>query len=308
MANGVLSATALTFNTSGFTPQVVLASTVDGLQVSGPDVGGSTRIKIRNVAEPFDDSDAATRYYVNQSRFSVSWHEPVRAGSDVDVLLTAPGTVGGVVVVDGDRVLLYGQTNSDDNGLYLTTNGVLGRAADMPSGAPLTAGAAVLVTDGTAQNLGFVLDSSTGVVGSAPVTWVQFTGLGTVTAGRNLTKTGNTIDLDQVIAVTGSVTGESFVATSDLRKKHDLRAVAGAEEAIRTLQPTVFKWRSDSTGRDVVGLVAQDVAKVLPSAVHEDADGFLSVDYNQVFCLLMADHKRLSDEVDELRASKRARS
>lgn len=54
-----------------------------------------------------------------------------------------------------------------------------------------------------------------------------------------------------------------------------------------------------------VGLIAQEVEKVLPEAVTDDADGFKSLDYNAVVAVLVGEVNKLKAEVKALKANLR---
>ena len=51
-----------------------------------------------------------------------------------------------------------------------------------------------------------------------------------------------------------------------------------------------------------VGLIAQEVEKVLPEAVRNDSDGFKSLDYNAVVAALVGEVNKLKEEVKALKA------
>jgi hypothetical protein len=52
-------------------------------------------------------------------------------------------------------------------------------------------------------------------------------------------------------------------------------------------------------------VVAQELEKVLPHLVHEDADGMKSVSYNGLVAYLIEEVKALKSEVEELKRSGR---
>ncbi len=112
-------------------------------------------------------------------------------------------TVDGIATVLGDRILVKNQVAGLQNGPYdVTVEGTAGVAAVLTR-SPLSDEAAevpseaVFVQEGTANG-----DSGYTQTANAPVTmgttvlvYVQFTGLGMVTAGDGMTKTGNTLDV-----------------------------------------------------------------------------------------------------------------
>jgi hypothetical protein len=74
------------------------------------------------------------------------------------------------------------------------------------------------------------------------------------------------------------------------------------------MQPVYFDWKSDEypemnfgTSRSF-GLIAQDVEKVLPEMVTEDARGFKAVKYSQLPLLLLEAVRELKAENDSLRS------
>jgi len=91
-----------------------------------------------------------------------------------------------------------------------------------------------------------------------------------------------------------SVTAVSFFETSDIRLK-DIISTTMSLDGISTI---TYKWKD---GRDLfphVGYSAQEVEKVLPSAVKEDQDGFKTVKYNEVQAYKIA---MLEKEIAELK-------
>ena len=50
-----------------------------------------------------------------------------------------------------------------------------------------------------------------------------------------------------------------------------------------------------------VGVIAQDVQKVLPEAVKQDDYGYLSVDYAALTAVLLGEIKRLKQEMKEIK-------
>jgi hypothetical protein len=103
----------------------------------------------------------------------------------------------------------------------------------------------------------------------------------------------------------GSVTAVSHISTSDMRKKTDIHEVKDASDKIDKIKPVYFKWVDQSVDSfQHCGVLAQDVRKVDKECVREDEKGFLSVDYQHLFMLLLADHQALKLRVAELEKEK----
>jgi len=188
---------------------------------------------IANLAEPVNDADAATKYYVDNAVTGLSYKDAVNLHADSNVALT--GSTSTLVIDshaaldqadDGTyRLLLTGQTDSSENGIYVyTDNGTsytLVRADDADTYQELD-GSSVFVQEGTVYaNTGWVqtnhyLTSFTGQ------TWVQFSGAGAYTAGSGLTQSGTifnvgagngiTVTADEVSLAT-SVAGDGLTYT-----------------------------------------------------------------------------------------------
>jgi hypothetical protein len=107
--------------------------------------------RITNVGAPAVSSDAVTKQYVDNVATGLVWKMAVRVGATSNVSLTSPGTIDGVTLANGNRVLLMGQTNAAQNGIYVFSGGALTRAADADQDAEMPSGTAVTVTEGTAN-------------------------------------------------------------------------------------------------------------------------------------------------------------
>jgi hypothetical protein len=92
--------------------------------------------------------------------------------------------------------------------------------------------------------------------------------------------------------LTGTLTSTGFFESSDKRLKTQLEANY-APQNIGDIQAYLYI----KDGKEEVGYYAQEVSKVIPSAVVEGKDGFLSVAYNQV---LVAKIQYLENKLNQL--------
>lgn len=152
-------------------------------------------------ATPSNASDVAIKSYVDGIvGGGVYWKEPARAASTGNINLSNPGTdsFDGITLVSGDRLLVKDQSTASQNGVYdfNGSSSALTRSDDANSADELN-GLAIFIKEGSiAADQGFVQTAEISTLGSDSVTFVQFTGLGQITAGNGLSKSGNTLNVE----------------------------------------------------------------------------------------------------------------
>lgn len=171
--------------TSGFTTEDLL--TIDTFE--GP--SGASRAVKTNSSGKIDNS------LINFSAFDRVFD--VRAASNIDLTLSAPGaTIGGVTMVSGDRFLAYGQTTTADNGIYIW-NGAAAAAtrwADYDSADEISAGDLVVVTEGTFAERVYILATNSPItVGTTALTYSPL-GTQLIDAGTGLSYNGTTLNVN----------------------------------------------------------------------------------------------------------------
>lgn len=189
--------------------------------------------KITNLATPVSSTDAATKGYVDAAVVGIDWKPSVRAATTANITLSGTQTVDGVSVIAGDRVLVKNQNTGADNGIYVAAAGAWSRSSDADTSAEVTAGMAVFVEEGTSNaDSGWVLVTDNPItLGTTALTFTQFTGLGQVTAGDGLTKTGNTLNVGAGTGIT--VAADSVaVDTSVVARKYSTTVGDNASVAI----------------------------------------------------------------------------
>jgi hypothetical protein len=180
--------------------------------------------KITGLGTPTDATDAATKAYVDSAAQGIDWKASVRAATDGnrELLEMENGeVVDGVTLATGDRVLVKNQTDATANGIYVVqASGAPVRSSDADSGAEVTANFAVFVEEGTLNaDSGWTLtNNGTVTVGTTALVFTQFTGLGQITAGTGLDKTGNTLDIDSTVTTndgTQTLTNKSISGSAN---------------------------------------------------------------------------------------------
>ena len=99
--------------------------------------------------------------------------------------------------------------------------------------------------------------------------------------------------------------------SSDVALKEDIVNISNPLESLKKLNGVLFNWKDSwikkQGGEDGyfvrkkdVGVIAQEVEKVLPEAVAQRKDGVKAVKYDRLTCLLIEAVKTLSDKVEKL--------
>jgi hypothetical protein len=178
--------------------------------------------KITGLGTPTDAADAATKAYVDSAAQGIDWKPSVRAATTGNRNLSElenGEVIDGVTLATGDRILVKNQATGSENGIYVVAaSGAPTRSTDADTAAEITSNFAVFVEEGTLNaDQGYVLTNNGPItVGTTELVFTQFTGLGQVTAGTGLSKTGNTIEIDDTVTATKTYVDETFVTLEDL--------------------------------------------------------------------------------------------
>jgi hypothetical protein len=86
-------------------------------------------------------------------------------------------------------------------------------------------------------------------------------------------------------------------SSSDARLKTDVRKIEGALDKVLAIGGYTYRRTGDPLGPRSVGVLAQEVAAVLPELVGTDSDGTMHVAYANVVALLIEAIKELSSKI-----------
>lgn len=118
-------------------------------------------------------------------------------------------------------------------------------------------------------------------------------------AGNGLILFRNQADSATLVSIDGNgnvvATGD-VTSSSDERLKQNIETLTNALATVKALRGVSFI----KGGKPSLGLIAQEVQKIVPFLVHEDSDGYLSVAYANLVGLLIEAVKELSDRVEKI--------
>lgn len=141
--------------------------------------------KLTSLADGTLSSDAVNKGQLDAAVVGLSWKTPVRVATTAAQVLATDfengDTIDGIVLATNDRILIKDQAAGAENGIYtVNATGAPTRATDMDGGTEAD-GAAVFVTEGTANaDQGFTQTTDNVTIGTTAMVWVQFTGAGSV--------------------------------------------------------------------------------------------------------------------------------
>jgi hypothetical protein len=96
-----------------------------------------------------------------------------------------------------------------------------------------------------------------------------------------------------------TVTATDFNTTSDVSLKQNIETITSPLAIVAQLRGVSFDWKENN--RAAIGLIAQEVEKVLPELVTEREDGIKTVAYSNLVAVLIEAVKELKEEIKQLK-------
>ena len=129
---------------------------------------------------------------------------------------------------------------------------------------------------------------------------------GEISIGQSV-GTSDNVTFGNVNGATGTFTGDVIAyASSDERLKDNIEVISNPIEKVQQLKGVTWDWNdnADELQKSLpnVGVIAQDVEKVLPQVVKDRENGFKGVDYDKIVGLLIEAIKDQQSQIDELKA------
>jgi hypothetical protein len=221
--SGAITAHDVASGVHGITGDVV--GTTDTQTLSNKSLGSNLdagTYTITNLGAPQNSTDAATKAYVDAVSEGLHVHEAAKVyvGSNINLStqLEAGDIIDGVTLAANDRVLVNGQTTQSQNGIYVVqASGSAVRAADFDTAQEVASGDFIFVSAGTNYaNTGWVQTLTPATIGTDSISFTQFSGAGTYTAGNGLTLDGTVFEINTAITATVEYVDDELLAHSNL--------------------------------------------------------------------------------------------
>lgn len=133
----------------------------------------------------------------------------------------------------------------------------------------------------------------------------RVSGSGNTYVGGDLLVSGSTT-INEGLSIIGSLTATGNITayySSDERLKDNVTPIINAVDKVNALRGVEFDWndKSEFSGHDI-GVIAQDVEKVIPEIVAEQNSGYKAVRYEKIVALLIEAIKEQQLQIDELKS------
>jgi hypothetical protein len=250
----------------------------------------SANIRLNNI-------EAATSSYETKGRgiWSGSAQLPagIVSGSSQTIANLPNGTVSGSSQVLGGTGIVSGSTQITP----LLPVGTISGSAQVGSGSAHAYVAAIYGTANQVLVAGNNLNSAI-ITLSTPQDIATTSNVQHASLGIGMVASGTAGRVD----ASGDIVAYS---TSDINFKENIVPIKNALDKVENISGNEYIWKNEFEyihgfkGNDV-GVIAQEIQKVLPEAVRERENGYLGVNYEKIIPLLIQSIKELSAKVKEL--------
>lgn len=240
-------------------------------------------------------------------------------GTGNNGVIPAEGTAGHFLKHDGTFGLPSYTTNTDTNTQNTTTlsfvdssNDIIlrnttGGAGSGTQDIKLVAGSNITLTHTDANNFTIASTDTNTQLSTADVR-------GKFSAGTGISISSGEISIGQAVATGDDVTFASVSATGDIvayassdeRLKDNIEVISNPIEKVQQLKGVTWDWNDKASeiqhSLPNVGVIAQDVEKVLPQLVKDRDNGYKGVDYDKIVGLLIEAIKDQQTQIDELKS------
>ena len=198
----------------GYVDNKTDSASATAVQKSGDTMTGDL---ILSSPTPPNALSASPKVYVDNAIAGLKFNLDVLVASTANVnVASAPSSLDGVTLTNGDRLLLKNQTNASQNGIYIFngTGNALTRSLDADTGVEL-ANKTIPVNSGTVNaDKWFTITNDSITLGTTNIVITQTAGAGTYSAGSNIAIAGNVVGVVNNPTFSGTVTAPTFAGNA----------------------------------------------------------------------------------------------
>jgi hypothetical protein len=218
-------------------------------------------------------------------------------GVDDDVKLTHVHDTG--LLLNSTRQLQFGASGTN---IHQSATGTL----DLVAGTEIQMTTPLLDLNGSLDVQGSITLGGTQITSTATeINFLDGSSTGTVVANKAVVVDGNKdIGTFRHLTASGTITAGSFMYSSDETLKKNVETIQDPIEKIKQLRGVSYVWNENSTqdGKKDIGLIAQEVEKVLPELVEQSNNmDTKTVNYGHLIGLLIEAVKDQQKQIDELK-------
>jgi hypothetical protein len=164
----------------------------------------------------------------------------------------------------------------------------------------LYANAAEFFIGNGATNRNLIFFTNTGALGNSTANGTERM---RITAGGTVSINSSSPNTSHRLFVNGSVYASSYFQPSDRRLKSNVRRLGYGLREVMALRPVSYRWKERPEDGRAVGLIAQELRKVIPEAVAgNEKTETLRVDYVELIPVLINAIQEQQKQIDELKA------
>ncbi len=178
---------------------------IDGATITNSTINSTTIGQTTPAAAAFTTASATTmpsgqydltnKLYVDAAIAGISWKQPVRTATTVNVTLSGEQTIDTVALVAGDRVLVKDQSSAAANGIYVVAIGTWSRSDDANTWDEMVSAMVFVESGGQSGSAWYCPIQPGGTLGTTAVTWSNFSVAGNYYAGTGLSLAANTFSI-----------------------------------------------------------------------------------------------------------------
>lgn len=241
--------------------------------------------------DPYDLTFAVTNTDKGSSQnifknIAVSGQSAVVADTNNDTLTLVAGTNVTITTDAATDSITINSAASDNIFKNIAVSGQSTVAADSNNDTlTFFAGASISITTNPATDS--ISIASTDTLATVTARGASTSTAATFSGGINMSNSN--------ITNGGIITATEFNATSDMRLKDNITAVQNPLDILAAISGVQFNWKAN--GKEAVGVLAQEIEKVLPQIVNTNADGYKAVSYDSLIPILIEAIKELAAKV-----------